>query len=143
MAARARWCAAIMVSWSCLLYTSSATVQADLSKAFNGIGITSDGKAFTGGLDGLGYAYSGSLLQSTEVLGGIPFQLGAADKVNVVSGASGAIALPAGKYSSLLALGTGVNGAQLAQPVSYTHLDVYKRQVSPEPSRRASDSVCR
>jgi len=103
--------------------TPSATVQADLSKAFNGIGITSDGKAFTGGLDGLGYAYSGSLLQSTEVLGGIPFQLGAADKVNVVSGASGAIALPAGKYSSLLALGTGVNGAQLAQPFKVTYTD--------------------
>ena len=95
--------------------TSTAAVQVSLSKVFNGVGITSDGKSFTGGLDGVGYAYSGTLLQS---LG-----LGAPDQANVVSGASGAIALPAGQYSSLTVTGTGVNGAQLAQTFKVSYSD--------------------
>jgi hypothetical protein len=64
--------------------TTAAAAQVDLSKAFNGIGIISDGKPFNGGLDGVGYAYSGSLLQSNETLNSVLFQVGAADKANVV-----------------------------------------------------------
>ncbi len=103
--------------------STAATAQVDLSKAFNGIGIISDGKAFSGGLDGVGYAYSGSLLQGTPTFNNVQFRLGAADKTNVVSGPSGAIALPAGQYSSLLVLATGVNGAQLAQTFKVTYSD--------------------
>jgi len=94
---------------------TAATAQVDLSKAFNGVGITSDGKSFTGGLDGVGYAYSGTLLQSLS--------LGAADQANVVSGASAAIALPTGQYSSLVVIATAVNGAQLSQPFKVVYTD--------------------
>ena len=83
-------------------------IRVNLSAAFNGIGITSDGKPFTGGLDGVGYAYSGSLLAGNE--------FGTADQANVVSGTNSAIALPAGKYSALVVLATAVNGKQLSQP---------------------------
>jgi hypothetical protein len=101
----------------------AGAAQVDLSKAFNGVGITSDGKTFTGGLDGLGNAYSGSLLQGTQTFNGALFQLGAAGQSDVVSGSSAAIALPAGKYSSLALLGTGVNGAQLSQSFKVTYSD--------------------
>jgi hypothetical protein len=95
--------------------SSTATAQANLSKAFNAVGITSDGKIFTGGLDGVGNAYSGTLLQSLS--------LGAPDQANVVSGASGAIALPAGQYSSLVVTATAVNGAQLSQQFKVIYSD--------------------
>ncbi len=98
-------------------------VQVDLSKAFNGIGITSDGKVFTGGLDGAGYAYSGSLLQGLKTFNGVPFQMGAADQPDVVSGTTNPLALPSGKYSKLLVLATGVNGAQLSQAFKITYTD--------------------
>jgi hypothetical protein len=101
----------------------SVMAQVDLSKAFNGIGITSDGKPFTGGLDGVGYAYSGSLLQGAPTFNNVQFRTGAADSPNVVSGASAAIALPGGQYSSLLILATAVNGAQLSQPFKVVYSD--------------------
>jgi len=98
-------------------------VLADLSKAFNGTGITSDGKTFTGGLDGYGDAYSGTLLTTTITVNNVQFMIGAADKPDVVSGSSSAISLPTGSYSSLLLLGTGVNGSQLSQPFKVTYSD--------------------
>jgi hypothetical protein len=101
----------------------AATAQVDLSKAFNGIGITSDGKPFTGGLDGVGYSYSGSLLHASQTFSNVAVQLGAADQADVVSAAGNAIALPAGKYSSLLVQATAVNGAQLAQPFKVAYSD--------------------
>ncbi|MGD0435790.1 MAG: peptidase S53, partial [Bryobacteraceae bacterium] len=101
-----------------------AAAQVNLSKAFNGVGITIDGKPFTGGgLDGIGYAYSGTLLQATQTFSGVLFQLGAAGQPDVVSGSTSAIALPPGQYSSLLVLATGVNGAQLSQPFEVTYSD--------------------
>jgi hypothetical protein len=103
--------------------TAAVTAQVDLSKAFNGAGITSDGKPFSGGLDGVGYAYSGSLLQGSQTFNNVLVQLGAADQPNVVSGGGNAIALPAGKYSTLVMLGTAVNGAQLSQPVKVVYTD--------------------
>lgn len=101
----------------------AAAAQVDLSKVFNGTGITSDARPFTGGLDGVGYAYSGSLLPATLVFNNVAFQVGSADHADVVSGFSSAIALPAGKYSSLLVVGTGVNGSQLGQVFKVTYTD--------------------
>jgi hypothetical protein len=49
--------------------------------------------------------------------------LGAPDKANVVTGAGNTITLPAGNYSSLLLLATGVNGAQLSQTFKVTYSD--------------------
>jgi hypothetical protein len=102
---------------------ASATVQVDLSKTFNGIGITSDGAAFSKGLDGVGYAYSGSLLQSSPTLNNILVQVGAAGQNNVVSSACNVISVPPGQYSSLVMQATGVNGAQLSQPFKVMYSD--------------------
>src|SRR3984957_19310092 len=102
---------------------ASATVQVDLSKTFNGIGITSDGAAFSKGLDGVGYAYSGSLLQSSPTLNNILVQVGAAGQNNVVSSAGNVISVPPGQYSSLVMQATGVNGAQLSQPFKVMYSD--------------------
>jgi Pro-kumamolisin, activation domain len=96
--------------------------QVDLSKAFNGVGITSDGKPFSGGLDGIGNAYSGSLVKGALAANNVLFQPAAPDQSNVVSGAA-AITLPAGKYSSLLLLATAVNGAQLSQQFKVIYSD--------------------
>ena len=101
----------------------AATAQVDLSKAFNGIGITSDGKPFAGGLDGVGYSYSGTLLQRSQTFNNVLVQLGAADQADVVSGSVNSIALPAGKYSSLLVQATAVNGPQLSQPFKVMYSD--------------------
>jgi hypothetical protein len=103
--------------------SAASTVPVDLSKAFTGIGITSDGKTFTGGLDGVGYAYSGSLLQGAQTLNSVTFWMGASDQANLASGSSNAIALPAGKFSSLLLLATAVNGAQISQPFRLGYSD--------------------
>jgi Pro-kumamolisin, activation domain len=100
----------------------TATAQVDLSKVFNGIGIVSDTKPFTGGLDGVGYAYSGALLQGVQTFNTVQFQLGPAGQADVVSG-SATIPLPAGKYSNLVVLATAVNGAQLSQPFKILYSD--------------------
>lgn len=104
-----------------------AATQVDLSKAFNGDGIAVDGRSFTGGLDGLGYAYSGTLLQGSVTLNNVAFPIGAAGQANLVSGvlsgSGAAIALPSGAYSSLQMLATGVNGAQLSQAFKVTYTD--------------------
>lgn len=102
---------------------AAGTAQADLSKAFNGVGIVADGKTFTGGLDGQGYAYSGSLLTGTENFANIQAQIGTANQSNVVSGSNAPIPLTSGKYSSLVILGTGVNGAQISQPFKVVYTD--------------------
>jgi hypothetical protein len=98
-------------------------VPTDLSKSFNAVGITSDGKPFNSGLDGDGYAYSKALLGGSVTVGKTQFLLEPADQPNVVSGTGNPIALPAGKYSSLLILGTAVNGAQTLQPFTVTYSD--------------------
>ncbi len=71
----------------------------------------------------MGWAYSGSLLGVTQTINSVPFQLGAANSVNVVSGSSGSIALPAGKYSAVMVLATAVNGAVVSQPFKVTYSD--------------------
>ena len=101
----------------------AVATQVDLSNAFNGIGIISDGKLFAGGLDGVGYAYSGSLLLGNPTFNSVQFRLAPTDTANVVSGATSAIALPGGKYSGLAVLATAVNGAQLSQTFQVGYSD--------------------
>jgi subtilase family serine protease len=102
---------------------ASVTTQVDLSKTFNGIGITSDGTTFSKGLDGVGYAYSSSLLEGSPTFNNVPVLVGAANQNNVVSSAGNVISLPAGQYSSLVMQATGVNGAQLSQPFKVMYSD--------------------
>jgi hypothetical protein len=94
-------------------------VAVNLSPAFDTAGITSDGKAFTGGLDGVGYAYSRTLLGTNSGI----FTFGPADAPDVVSGGGKVIALPTGGFSGLQILATGVNGSQTAQTFKVTYTD--------------------
>lgn len=97
-----------------------------LSSAFNRTGIYNDGDSFSssGGLDGNGYAYSSwEVGMFQNIQNGIPFNLGTADVPDVVSGAGQIITLPAGKFSSLKMLGTGVNGNQPSQKFTVTYAD--------------------
>ena len=100
-------------------------VSADLSAAFNTVGITSDGKSFalTSGLDGGGTAYSAALLGRSVTWQGIPFQLGPPDASDTMSCRGQFVALPAGRYAALWLLGTAINGSQNGQAVTVTYTD--------------------
>ena len=102
----------------------------NLSTAFDAVGIYTNGSTFTsdGGLDGGGTAYSANLLgnasgPSSLVVNGDQFALAAPDANNTVYGAGTPIPLPAGHFSSLHILGTGVEGAQTAQTVTVRYTD--------------------
>jgi beta-glucanase (GH16 family) len=100
----------------------SIIAQVDLSGAFNQTGAVTDGTAFAGGLDGHGDAYSATLLGPTLSANGYDFNLGAAGGANAVEAAGQTLSLPAGQFSVLSFLGTGVNGPQPGQTfvVNYT-----------------------
>ncbi len=101
----------------------STMVQVNLSGVFDTTGIVSDGHAFTGGIDGVGYAYSGNLLGTAVTFNQTVFNLGPANSADVVSGSGKSIGLPAGQFSSLQILGTGVNGSQQAQTIKVAYSD--------------------
>jgi hypothetical protein len=103
--------------------TAPTAAEVSLSPAFNITGISSDGKTFTGGLDGVGYAYSETLLGTTQTFDNTPFNIGPADAPDAVSANGKAIGLPAGQFSALLMLATGVNGSQTAQSFTITYSD--------------------
>lgn len=87
----------------------------------------------TDGIDGLGNAYSSTLLGTSQNYGGSAFTFGAADAKNAWSDTT--IPIPAsGSHSSLLILGTAVNGNQESQmfKVTYTSgsTSIYKQSLS-------------
>jgi hypothetical protein len=101
-----------------------------LASSFNTIGIYTNGSTFasSGGLDAGGTAYSASLLgditaPSTLVVNGNQFTLAVADANNVVYGDGTSIPLPAGHFSALHMLGTGVGGGVTAQTVTVQYTD--------------------
>lgn len=101
-----------------------------LASSYDAIGVYTDGTTFssTGGLDGGGYAYSANLLgdttaPSTLVVNGDQFTLAVADANNAIYGDGTAIPLPAGHFSALHFLGTGVNGGATAQTVTVQYAD--------------------
>ena len=104
--------------------------QANLARAYNAAGIYTDGTTFSpdGGIDTGGAAYSANLLgdatgPSTLVVNTKNFTLGAPNVNNVVYGTGKPIALPSGHFDTLHMLGTGVQGAQMDQPVIITYTD--------------------
>jgi alpha-mannosidase len=100
----------------------SIVATADLSGSVNQTGAVTDGTTFVGGLDGNGNAYPATLLGSTLSASGYAFNFGAAGGANAVQAAGQAVGLPAGRFSVLSLLGTGVNGPQPGQTfvVHYT-----------------------
>lgn len=99
------------------------SVQVGLSSFYNRSGIWTDGRTFSGGLDGGGYAYSGSLLGLNLSWNGIKFNLGTANTLDAVSCSGQTIPLPAGNFTSLQILGTAVDGSQSAQAFVVTYTD--------------------
>jgi len=85
-------------------------------------GIVSDGTAFSGGIDGVGSAYSANLLGTVLSWNGVSFTFGPANGANVISAAGQTIPLTAAQTSSVLLLGLAVNGTQTSQTfvVAYT-----------------------
>lgn len=105
------------------LTVNSATASGvvNLSSVFNKTGIAADGTTFVSGLDGYGFAYSGTLLGGTRSWNGTSFSLGASGAANVVSNKT--ITLPAGKFGALKMLATGYNGYQVAQTFTVKYTD--------------------
>ena len=100
-------------------------VPVSLAASFNKIGIYDDGASFasTGGLDGVGDAYSAQLLGSSLEYNGVLYDLGHANAANDVSASGQAIGLPSGQFSSLQMLAAAVNGSQAAQTFTVTYAD--------------------
>ena len=99
------------------------TTFVSLSSIYNRSGIWTDGRTFSGGLDGGGYAYSANLLGTAPSWNGITFNLGPANASDAVSCAGQTISLPAGRFNSLQILGTGVEGTQSGQTFTVTNTD--------------------
>ncbi len=96
----------------------------NLSSYFNRYGIYTDGTAFTtGGIDGVGDAYSANLLGTSRVLSGELFEFGPADQLDAVSCTGQTVILPQGQFSVLTVLGAGVEGNQLSQILTVTYTD--------------------
>jgi hypothetical protein len=101
--------------------SGTTSVSVSLASADNVNAIVSNGSAVpNGGLDGQGYAYSGTLIGTSIVWSGSSFTLGAAGALNAIN--SKTITLPAGNYTSLKLLGTAIAGNQPNQTflVAYT-----------------------
>jgi len=102
---------------------SATPVPVPLTFDYNRVGIVTDGSTFSSGsgMDGFGFAYSSNLLGTSDSFGGTTYSFGPANQLNVVTSAT--VTLPAGQYSSLNLLGTGVNGQQPAQTFVVTYSD--------------------
>ncbi|MFL6606278.1 MAG: chitobiase/beta-hexosaminidase C-terminal domain-containing protein [Steroidobacteraceae bacterium] len=94
----------------------------NLSASYNVHGIASNGTAVAaGGLDGVGYAYSGNLLGTSKTWSGTTFTLGNPNIADAVSTAT--VQLPAGSFSTLKVLATAVRGNQANQTFTVTYTD--------------------
>jgi hypothetical protein len=102
--------------------SGSITTPVSLAGTFNVYGIDTDGAAATnGGLDTHGFSYSGTQLGTSITWNNVTFTLSAAGGASAVSNTT--ITLPAGNYSTLNLLASGVNGAQLNQKFLVTYTD--------------------
>jgi hypothetical protein len=106
---------------------ASAPVSATLTGYYNRAGVYTDGTTFTnpptGGVDANGFAYSGTLLGTSQTWSNALFIFGPGNATNVISCASQTITLPPGNYSRLLILGSGVDGNQASQSFTVTYSD--------------------
>jgi hypothetical protein len=112
---------------------SGSPVSVSLVSADNVYGSATPGTAVgTGGIDGAGYAYSSTLLGTGLTWNGSTFSFAAANTLDAVDGKT--ITLPAGNFSTLNFLGTGVSGNQPNQTFTVTYSDnstaTYKQGMS-------------
>ncbi len=86
-------------------------------------GIVTDGSTFTGGIDGVGSAYSAALLGASLVWNAVSFSFGPANGMDVISAAGQTIPLTAGHASSVSLLALAINGQQTAQVFTVNYTD--------------------
>jgi len=105
-----------------VLAPAPGATAVNLSSVFTTTGIYKDGSHFSGGLDGNGNAFSGTLLPGGLSFNGCVFTLGPAGAADAIKCDGLYVTLPAGRYSCLNLLATGVNGNQVNQSfvVNYT-----------------------
>jgi hypothetical protein len=102
--------------------TGTAPVSVALTAVDKIYAIGTPGTPVTGGgLDGNGNAYAGSLLGTSVTYNGVTYTLSGAGANSAASIAT--ITLPAGSYTTLSVLGTGVNGNHLNQTFKVTYTD--------------------
>jgi hypothetical protein len=100
----------------------SAPTPVALKSSATVYGLFDEGSEVTnGGLDGHDFAYAAGLFGSSVSWSGTTFTLGAAAAADTDSGVT--IALPAGKFSQVELLATGVNGNQVKQGFTVTYTD--------------------
>ncbi len=97
--------------------------EVSLASLFNRAGMITERRAFSGGLDNGGSAYSANQLGSSLNWNGAAFGLGTANVSDAVSCGGQTVTLPAGNFSTLLLLGTAVDGSQSAQTFTVTYTD--------------------
>ncbi len=99
-------------------------VAVNLGPQFNLTALRSDGTTYTdGGADGQGFSYSAELVGGGRVLNGTRFVVGPADAADAVYANGQTITLPAGRFTTLHLLGSGVGGTQAAQGLTVTYAD--------------------
>jgi hypothetical protein len=104
------------------MISNGAVTQVPLTSSANVDGIANNGSPVpNGGLDGDGYAYSETLLGASLTWNGNTYAFGSADVPDAVANAT--ITLPAGSYTTLTLLGTGLNGNHPNQTFTVTYSD--------------------
>jgi len=102
--------------------TSAGMASVNLAPYYNVSGIAVDNLPFSGGgLDGGGRSYSGALLGASQNVGSTLYSLGPMAATDAVSGQT--VTLPAGKFTTLKVLATGVNGNQTGQTFTVRYSD--------------------
>jgi hypothetical protein len=99
---------------------ASGTTPVSLASVYDIDAVAINGTTITG-IGGDGYGYSSSLLGTSVTYAGLTFTLGGADTEDAVT--SKTLSLPAGNFSTLSLLGTGIYGYQTAQPFVVTYTD--------------------
>jgi hypothetical protein len=103
--------------------SGGSSTNALTASAANIEGMVTDGTTFasTGGYDGVGWAYSATLLGSSLNWNGLTFSFLPANANNGASNET--VTLPAGHFSTLSLLGSGLGGGQTNQTVTVKYTD--------------------
>jgi uncharacterized membrane protein len=105
-----------------VLPVAAGTAVVNMEPVWNVTGLVTDGSTFTnGGLDGGGRAYSSNQLWPVQTVNGALFSLAPPNGPDAVSNAT--IPLPAGQFSTVMLLATGVNGNQPSQTFTVKYTD--------------------
>ncbi len=116
--------AAFTLAVSAGVGTTGSGTTVSLSSEFDIHGIYVDGSTYTtGGLDGQGYSYSANLLTASRVFSGTLLKFGSANTPDAVECSGQTITLPQGQFSSLVLLGTAVEGNQASQTLIVNYTD--------------------